>query len=190
LLIFVGLVAYGAWVYGDSLATQVADLFPTDTPTLVPSSTPTRTATPTRTPTKTATPRPTRTPAPTPASTDFTALEQFPEDTYVTIVGYLDLPGSTHCSTGATARCGISLVDPTDRSRSIPIFVYTPLTGNTPAPNEMFELPALYSDSDLKVRASTGEVVGNGARVRVTGQVCQTTDGMACISQITEIKSE
>lgn len=145
------------------------------------------TSTPKPTPTRrpTATPRPTPTPIPPPAAVDFNTIYQYSKGQRVIIQGYLDLPGSTYCGD----ECGVFLEDPADRGRQITIFISAPAEGSTPTPNQMDRLQDQYQAADFKVRTNDGSYVGEGALVRVTGSICETTGGELCVSKIVKIEA-
>lgn len=136
------------------------------------------------TPTSRPTSRSTRTPTPLPAVVDFDTLYEQAIWDKVVIIGYLDLPGGTLCDTD----CGVFLEDPRDRGDQISVFLDIPPEGGTPAPNQMARLPDPYLPSDFQVRLDDGSYIGEGALVKLTGWVCETTEGEICVSNIVRIE--
>ena len=57
-------------------------------------------------------------------------------------------------------------------------------------PNQMARLPDPYYDKDFQVRLNDGSSVGNYATVRITGVICETTDGKIAICEISNIEKE
>lgn len=140
---------------------------------------------PTATPWPTPTPKPTRTSTPMPAEVDFSSIYNYPMGREVSIIGDLVLPDGTHTD----ETCFVLLRNPTKYSVRIPIFIYVPVAGNTPLPNQMDRLPNQYNQSDFKVRLDNGTFVGNFATVRITGVICETTDGDLAICNVFKIES-
>jgi hypothetical protein len=155
---------------------------PSVLPLLEPS---TRTPFPTQTPTSTITPRPTLTPTPAPVEVTFDSIGQYPVERLVILVGKIVNLGSTHCD---KLTCGLLLRNPSNSSQTIPIFVNIPYGENTPAPSEMKPLHDNFSTYDIRLRTMDGEYVFVGQTIRITGRVCETTDGDVCISDIFRIE--
>ena len=132
-----------------------------------------------------ALPRPTRTSTPMPVEVNFTSIYDYPLDSEVNIIGQLVLPGSVHYDEDI----GVFLRNPTKFHESITIFLFIPLAGNTPLPNQMARLPDPYYQQDFEVRLDDGNFVGNYATVRITGSICETTDGDIAICNISKIES-
>jgi len=130
-------------------------------------------------------PRATRTSTPVPIEVDFTSIHDYPPDREVNIIGQLMLPGSVH----QDDKCGVFLRNPTKYQESITIFLFIPLPGNTPLPNQMARLPDQYKQQDFEVRLDNGDFVANYATVRITGSICETTDGEVAICNISKIES-
>ena len=53
----------------------------------------------------------------------------------------------------------------------------------------MARLPHQYKQQDFEVRLDNGDHVGNYATVRITGSICETTDGDIAICNISKIES-
>jgi len=100
------------------------------------------------------------------------------------MTGELVLPSSINCDED----CGVSLRNPKQYSEKIPIFLFIPLAGNTPAPNQMARLKDQYREEDFQVRMDNGSYAGNYSAVRITGKICQTTDGDVAICDISKIE--
>lgn len=147
-----------------------------------PVATPTRQITPTSRPT--ATDRPTRTPTPPPVEITFDELRNYPVGTEVILTGRLALFSGTRC--GLT--CGLLLEDIANPSHEITIFVDIPSPGQTAAPNQMDRLADQYVKSDIRVRTDDGTYAAVGFRIRITGEICETTSGEPCIRDITKIE--
>jgi len=130
-------------------------------------------------------PRPTRTSTPLPVEVDFASIYDYPLYSEVNIIGQLVLPSSVHQGDN----CGVFLRNPTKYHESITIFLFIPLPGNTPLPNQMARLPPQYSQQDFEVRLDNGEYVVNYATVRITGSICETTDGDIAMCDISKIES-
>jgi len=145
----------------------------------------TQMARPVFSPRPTSTPRPTRTPIALPVEVDFTSIHEYPLDREVSIIGQLVLPDRVH----QDDQCGVFLRNPTKYYESLTIFLYIPVTGNTPLPNQMARLPYQYSPQDFEVRLDNGGYAGNYATVRITGSTCETTDGETAICNISKIES-
>jgi len=129
--------------------------------------------------------RPTRTSTPMPVEVDFTSIHDYPLDREVIIIGQLMLPRSVQYDDDI----GVFLRNPTKYYERISIFLFIPLAGNTPLPNQMARLPQQYSTQDFEVRLDNGIYVGNYATVRITGSICETTDGDIAICNISKIES-
>jgi hypothetical protein len=84
--------------------------------------------------------------------------------------------------------CGLLLGNPSRLSQTIPIFVNIPYGENTPVPGEMKPLHDNFSMYDIRLRTMDGEYAFVGQTIRVTGRICETTDGNVCISDIFEIE--
>jgi len=149
-----------------------------------PQSAATATRQATATPRPTATDRPTRTPTPPPVEITFEELDALPVGTDVIITGRLALFSSTRC--GLT--CGLLLEDIANPSREITILVNVVSPGQQAEPNQMESLPDQYVKSDIRVRTDDGTYAAVGFRLRITGQICETTSGSPCISDITKIE--
>jgi hypothetical protein len=132
-----------------------------------------------------AVPQSTRTSTPMPVEVDFTNIYDYPLGREVNITGQLMLPGSVHYDEDI----GVFLRNPTKYYERIIIFLFIPLPGNTPLPNQMARLPDKYSQQDFKVRLENGTYVGSYATVRITGSICETTDGDIAICNISKIES-
>lgn len=132
-----------------------------------------------------AVPQSTRTSTPMPVEVDFTSIYDYPLYREVTITGQLVLPGSVH----QDDKCGVFLRNPAKYHESITIFLFVPLPGNTPLPNQMARLRDQYSQRDFEVRLDNGDYIANYANVRVTGSICETTDGDIAICNISKIES-
>jgi hypothetical protein len=130
-------------------------------------------------------PRPTRTSTPKPVEVDFTSIYDYPLYREVNILGQLVLPTSVQYDDDI----GVFLRNPTKYYEKIIIFLFIPLPGNTPLPNQMARLPEKYSEQDFKVRLDNGTYVGSYATVRITGSICETTDGDIAICNISKIES-
>lgn len=131
---------------------------------------PTITRAPTHTPRPTHTPTPTQTPIPAPVVVDFTNIKDYPQYRPVIIVGQLELPDFVSCY--IIQGCSIYLRNPANPSEKIHLYLYMPVVGNTPEPNQMDRLPDHFREQDFKVRLNDGTYVGNLTTVRVTGPVC------------------
>ena len=129
--------------------------------------------------------RPTRTSTPMPVEVDFTSIYDYPLYREVNIIGQLVLPTSVQYDDDI----GVFLRNPTKYYERIIIFLFIPLPGNTPLPNQMARLPEKYSEQDFKVRLDNGTYVGSYATVRITGSICETTDGDIAICNISKIAS-
>jgi len=136
-------------------------------------------------PRPTSTPRPTRTPTALPVEVDFTSIHEYPLDREVNIIGQIVLPDRVHQDDD----CGVFLRNPTKYHESITIFLYIPVAGNTPLPNQMARLPDQYSPQDFEVRLDNGGFVGNYATVSITGSICETTDGEIAVCNISKIEA-
>ncbi len=130
-------------------------------------------------------PQSTRTSTPMPVDVDFISIYDYPLDRQVNIIGQLMLPGSVHYDEDI----GVFLRNPTKYYERIIIFLFIPLPDNTPLPNQMARLPEKYSEQDFKVRLDNGTYVGSYATVRITGSICETTDGDIAICKISKIES-
>jgi hypothetical protein len=125
------------------------------------------------------------TPTPAPVEVDFTSIYNYPLDTDVFIVGQLVLPDSVRTDED----CGVFLRNSTKYFEKISIFLFIPLPGNTPLPNQMARLPDQYRTQDFEVRLDNGNYVGNYATVRITGSICETTGGDIAICNTSKIES-
>ncbi|MGZ9235167.1 MAG: carboxypeptidase-like regulatory domain-containing protein [Anaerolineales bacterium] len=130
-------------------------------------------------------PRPTRTSTPMPVEVNFTSIYDYPLYREVSIIGQLVLPGNVH----QDDKCGVFLRNPAKYHESITIFLFIPLPGNTPLPNQMARLPDPYYQQDFEVRLDNGVSVANYATVRITGSICETTDGDIAICDISKVES-
>jgi len=176
LLVGLAILAIGAVLISRALRPRASGLRPANTlavATLGP-------ATATRRPSST----PTRTPTPPPVEITFDDLPNYPVGSEVILTGRLALFSSTRC--GVT--CGLLLEDIDNPSHEITIFVDIPSSGQTAAPNEMDQLPDQYLKSDIRVRTADGTYAAVGFRIRITGEICETTSGEPCIRDITKIE--
>jgi hypothetical protein len=130
-------------------------------------------------------PQSTRPSAPMPVEVDFTSIYDYPLEREVKITGQLMLPSRVR----QDDNCGVFLRNPTKYYEKITIFLFIPLPGNTPLPNQMARLPDPYYQQDFEVRLDNGVSVGNYATVRITGSICETTDGDIAICNISKIES-
>lgn len=130
-------------------------------------------------------PQSTRTTTPMPVEVNFTNIYDYPLERQVNIVGQLMLPSRVR----QDDNCGVFLRNPTKYHEKITIFLFIPLPGNTPLPNQMARLPDPYSEQDFEVRLEDGSYVGSYATVRITGSICETTDGDFAICNISRIES-
>lgn len=92
----------------------------------------------------------------------------------VAVDGLLRLPQFISCSGGSGGWCTIHLLDPL--SQSFLIFGMPIRAGDGPG---MADLPATYASSDFQVTTSTGQVLGEGDLVRITGLVDDQIDTSA-----------
>jgi len=145
---------------------------------------PSATAQATLTTRPTATDRPTRTATPPPVEITFDDLANYPVGREVILTGRLALFSSTRCD----ITCGLLLEDIANPSHEITIFVGIPSPGQTAAPGEMDRLADQYVKSDIRVRTDDGTYAAVGFRIRITGEVCETTSGEPCINDITKIE--
>jgi hypothetical protein len=148
----------------------------TPRPTLTPRPTFTATATPTL--------KPTRTPIPAPVEVTFDDVSSYPEGHPVIMSGQLVMFKSTYCDT----QCGLLLAENSNSSHKITIFVDVAEPDIEPVPNQMKHLPDPYGQWDIRVRLNDGTYAFIGQRITVTGQICNTTDGDVCISDIYKIE--
>jgi len=128
----------------------------------------------------TATKRPLPTNPPEPVEVTFDTIGNYPEGQPVIFVGRLALMGSTRCN---ALTCGLLLENPSKPSQTITIFVYV---GDEP--NKMKPLPDSYTKSDIQVQLDDGTFAVVGYRLRITGQVCNTTSDTPCIDDIIKIE--
>lgn len=152
----------------------------TETPRPIPTRT--QTLTPVPTATRSRTPAPTSTPKPVEVS--FDTINDYEKGTRVIMSGTLVMFGSTHCD----SECGILLAESSNSSNKITIFVRVAAPGVEPSPNQMKALPDPYEKWDVRIRLNDGTFAFIGQRITVTGKICHTTDGDACISSITKIE--
>jgi hypothetical protein len=151
----------------------------------------TETPRPTQTRTQTFTPIPTvlpsRTPAPTstpkPVEVTFDTIGDYAKGTRVIMTGTLVMFSSTYCD----SECGLLLAESSNSSNKITIFVRVAAPGAEPSPNQMKALPDPYEKWDVRVCLNDGTIAFVGQRITVTGRICNTTDGEACISNISRI---
>lgn len=175
LFICAGLIVTALVIYKPSVLPSVLSILESST----------RTPFPTRTPASTITPRPTLTPKPAPVEVDFTSIYNYPLYMDVSMVGQLVLPDSVQTD----ENCGVFLRNSSKYYEKITIFLFVPLAGNTPLPNQMARLPHQYSAQDFEVRLNNGNNVGNYETVRITGSICETTDGDIAICDISKIEA-
>lgn len=155
-----------------ALATETSRPIPTRTQTLTPAPTATRS----RTPAPTSTPKP--------VEVSFDTIDNYERGTRVIMSGTLVMFGSTYCD----SECGILLAESSNSSNKITIFVRVAAPGVDPSPNQMKALPDPYEKWDVRICLNDGTFAFIGQRIKVTGKICQTTDGNACISSITRIE--
>ena len=93
--------------------------------------------------------------------------------------------GSTRCGID----CGMLLANLSNTSQKITVFVTLGKTRQDTLPNQLRPLPDPYTKSDIQVRLDDGAYAGIGSRIVVTGRVCKTTSGDACIGSITKIEA-
>jgi hypothetical protein len=122
---------------------------------------------PTLKPTRTPTPIPSPTPKPEPATFDNTCSLM---GQTVELEGILHLPDEISCTTtGSPNTCTVELIDP-DRDGTLIVDLNVSANSSLPK-NMMAELPWYYDYSDFRVKTAAGEMVGEGALVRVSGVV-------------------
>jgi hypothetical protein len=181
LVLALGLILAGVYIFTSQILAGPelkAENFLPIAVTVLPTNT--ERAVPTRTPVSI----PTKTPVPPPLEVTFDALEQYPVGRLVILTGRLALMGSTHCS----ATCGLLLENTANPSQTVTIFVELPVGDNTPLPNEMKPLPSSYRKSDIQVRTADGTYAAVGFRLRVTGEICRTTNDEICLTDISKIE--
>ena len=135
---------------------------------------------PSYTPEPTSTPRPSPTPTPLPLEVTFDSIGDVETGTLVNLIGRLVLTKNIRC---VNSECGLLLENPADASQKITIFI---LSGDEP--NQLKPVPEKYSKSDIKVRLDDGTYALVGYRLRVTGMVCETTNGNPCIQSIRKVE--
>lgn len=118
-----------------------------------------------------------------PVPVTFATLGRREEGDWITLKGYLDLPGSVHCDDD----CGVRLTDSSGGDEAVWIFIDVASSG-APAPNQMDRLPPFYKTADFKVRVNDGSIVGDGDRVQITGAVVRCTSGALCIDDIAVVE--
>jgi uncharacterized RDD family membrane protein YckC len=126
-----------------------------------------------------STPMPTQTPTPLPVEVDFDTLKNYAVGYPVILVGRLTLFSSTTCND----TCGLLLENPDNPIQKTTIFVPVG-DGN----NQMKPLPDSFTNKDIQVRLDDGTLAVIGYRIRVTGHVCETTEGESCISDISKME--
>ncbi len=147
---------------------------------------------PTSVPVYTETPIPTLTPIPPPTSTPapvlvtFDTVGNYPKGTPVIISGLLTLFKSTFCN----SECGLLLSETSGSDKKITIFVSVAKAGEEPANNQMKALPDNFGKWDIIIRLDDGSLAYIDNRITITGEICNTTDGDPCISDIIKIELE
>jgi hypothetical protein len=115
----------------------------------------------------------------------FDSIGQYPPGQLVILVGRIINLKSTRCD---ETSCGLLLGNPSKLSQTIPIFVNIPYGDDTPVPGQMKPLHDNFSTYDIRLRTMDGEYAFVGQTIRVTGSICETTDGDVCIADIFEIE--
>jgi hypothetical protein len=103
----------------------------------------------------------------------FSTIDGQPEYRHVILTGELSLPGTEAIYDD---RQQVFLSDPANPGRHVGVDIKVPQAGATVAPNQMGNLPLVYSDADLLVRLADGSYADHGDLVRVTGTVRSCTD--------------
>jgi hypothetical protein len=109
----------------------------------------------------------------------FDTIGDYPGE-LVILVGRLVLTKNIHCVNG---ECGLLLENPADTSRKITMFI---IAGDEP--NQLKPVPETYTKGDIKVRLDDGSYALVGYRLRITGTVCETTDGDPCLHSIRKVE--
>lgn len=135
-------------------------------------------------PTRTPIPPPTSTPAP--VLVTFDTVGNYPKGTPVILSGLLTLFKSTFCD----SECGLLLSETSGSDKKITIFVSVAKAGEEPANNQMKALPDNFGKWDIIIRLDDGSLAYIDNRITVTGEICNTTDGDPCISDIIKIELE
>jgi uncharacterized RDD family membrane protein YckC len=135
---------------------------------------------PTRTPPPTPTHLASSTSTPAPVEVTFDTIGDYAAGRLVILVGRLVLMSKIRCRNN---ECGLLLENPADTSQKITIFIKA---GD--GPNQLKPVPESYTKGDIQVRLDDGTYAPVGYRIRVTGRVCETTDGDACIHDIRKIE--
>ena len=117
-----------------------------------------------------------------PKEVTFDTIRVYPENTRVSISGYLYLPRQVHCDQD----CGVCLSQTIIGACDLPIFITVDRSGSLD-PNKMAPLPSLYNYYNFQVKSDDGHVLGHLASVQIIGQICQTTGDRVCVSRITRI---
>lgn len=117
----------------------------------------------------------------------FSTIGGQPEFRHVTLTGELSLPAAVPIDGD---RHSVYLRDPAIPGRSVGVSIKVAQAGATAAPNQMDNLPLIYSDADFRVRLASGSYAHYGDLVRVTGPVRSCTAGgepLRCIdAELTE----
>ncbi len=174
----IGMILYAIYVFFPK--ENLPAIFSTDTPRSTSTPRPSSTPLPTITPLPSATPLPSSTPTPAPVEVTFDSLGDYETGRLVTLIGRLVLTNNVHCRND---ECGLLLENPDNTSQKITIFI---MAGDEP--NQLKPVPETYTKSDIKVRLDDGTYALVGYRLRVTGRVCKTTDGDACIDAIRKVE--
>jgi hypothetical protein len=155
-------------------------IFSPDTPRSTSTPRPSTTPLPTQTPLPSATPLPSSTATPVPVEVTFDSIGDYDVDRLVILIGRLVLTSNINCRGD---ECGLLLENPADTAQKIAIFI---TAGDEP--NQLKPVPETYTKGDIKVRLDDGTYALVGYRLRVTGRVCKTTDGDACIDSIRKVE--
>jgi uncharacterized RDD family membrane protein YckC len=126
-----------------------------------------------------STPMPTQTSTSLPVEVDFDTLDNYAVGHPVILVGRLTFFSITTCND----TCNLLLENPDNPSQIITIFVPVG-DGN----NQMKPLPDPFTNKDIQVRLDDGTLAVIGYRIRVTGRVCETPEGVSCISDISKFE--
>jgi hypothetical protein len=80
------------------------------------------------------------------------------------------------------------LTDTYDLAISITIYVTVDQQGELDK-NRMSPLPASFTNTDVMLKTNTGEIISPVTPITITGRICGTVDGEACIDHITKIST-
>lgn len=107
------------------------------------------------------------------------------EKKYIEVSGFLADRGGVFCSNigGGRLECGFDLKETADGDKKLRVEIEQGTGANT-----VEKLESGYKKEDIKIRDNAGSVISPGDKVRLTGKMSISPDGIVCFMQVSRIE--